>query len=85
MPYISPKDRVGLSDNLDSIAPKTVGELNFCITRMILEYLTWSVKIKNYDAWNSVIGVLECAKLEMYRRAVAPYEDSKIKQNGDVY
>ena len=40
---------------------------------------------KNYTNINEVIGVLECAKLELYRRVAAPYEDEKIEQNGDVY
>jgi len=31
------------------------------------------------------IGALECAKLELYRRVAAPYEDTKIAENGDVY
>ena len=32
-----------------------------------------------------MVGVLECAKLELYRRMAAPYEDEKIEDNGDVY
>jgi hypothetical protein len=32
-----------------------------------------------------MIGVLECAKLELYRRVAAPYEDAKCEDNGDVY
>ncbi len=32
-----------------------------------------------------VIGVLECAKLELYARVVRPYEDVKAMLNGDVY
>jgi len=31
------------------------------------------------------MGVLECIKQEFYRRAVAPYEDKKKEENGDVY
>jgi len=31
-----------------------------------------------------VLGALECAKLEFYRRLVAVYEDVKIRENGDV-
>jgi hypothetical protein len=34
---------------------------------------------------NEAIGVLECAKLELYRRVAAPYEDEKIAESGDVY
>jgi hypothetical protein len=30
------------------------------------------------------MGVLESAKLELYRRKIAPYEDDKIAENGDV-
>jgi hypothetical protein len=38
-----------------------------------------------YAEINEVVGVLECCKLELYRRLAAPYEDTKIKENGDVY
>jgi len=38
-----------------------------------------------YATLNTVIGVLECAKLELYRRVVADYEDQKCEENGDVY
>ena len=34
---------------------------------------------------NEAIGALECATLELYRRKVAPYEDGKIAENGEVY
>jgi hypothetical protein len=32
-----------------------------------------------------LVGVLECAKQELYRRILIPYEDAKIELNGDVY
>jgi hypothetical protein len=32
-----------------------------------------------------IAGALECCKLEFYRRVAVPYEDQKIKSNGDVY
>ena len=60
-----------------------IGELNFAITTIINDYLE-SSKL-SYAAINEVIGVLECAKLELYRRVASPYEDKKIKENGDVY
>ena len=40
---------------------------------------------KSYSVMNEIVGALECAKLEMYRRIYAPYEDEKIEANGDVY
>ena len=42
----------------------------------------------NLDAtafnYNRSMGVLECIKSEWYRRQVGPYEDKKIRENGDV-
>jgi|TARA_A100001011_G_scaffold371898_1_gene429721 hypothetical protein len=80
MPYISIEDR----NELDNGAmPETAGELNYMISSLLDEYLT--EKGKNYNNINEVIGMLECAKLELYRRVAAPYEDEKIDQNGDVF
>jgi hypothetical protein len=39
----------------------------------------------NYSNINEVMGILECVKQEYYRRVAAPYEDTKITENGDVY
>jgi hypothetical protein len=63
--------------------PETAGELNYMISSLLDEYLT--ERGKNYASINEVIGMLECAKLELYRRVAAPYEDEKIDQNGDVF
>ena len=80
MPYISTEDR----NDLDNGAmPETAGELNYMISALLDDYLVG--KGKNYANINEVIGMLECAKLELYRRVAAPYEDEKIDQNGDVY
>jgi hypothetical protein len=62
--------------------PRTEGELNYMITLLVTLYLGPK---PNYVKHNSAIGALECAKLELYRRKVAPYEDTKILENGDVY
>ena len=43
------------------------------------------VKVFDIKNLNAIIGALECAKLELYRRVAAPYEDDKIIENGDVY
>ena len=43
------------------------------------------LKEVRYSKINALIGVLECAKLELYRRVAAPYENDKIDENGDVY
>lgn len=80
MPYIKQEDREALNNHDDE--PQNAGELNYMITVMIQEYLGSK---PNYQRFNETIGVLECAKLELYRRMVAPYEDKKIEENGDVY
>lgn len=65
------------------IAPEEPGELNYAITRLVDEYL--ERKGLRYQAINDVVGVLECAKLELYRRVAAGYEDGKIDDNGDAF
>lgn len=81
MPYIKYYNREALARG--AMRPKDVGELNFLLTTTCLNYLDG--KQSSYQYYNDVIGALECCKLEMYRRAVAPYEDSKKEANGDVY
>lgn len=63
-----------------------IGAINYAITTLLVKSLvpTPGVRI-SYRDYNEIIGVLECAKLEFYRRAVARYEDTKINENGDVY
>lgn len=78
MPYIKKERRNFL---LDSPA-ENPGDLNYIISECIQDY--W-VEHQNYQAINDIIGALEGAKLEFYRRVAAPYEDQKIKENGDVY
>ena len=76
MPYLKPKQR-------SKSSLKDVGDLNFRIHELIEIYLSGKDAIK-YEEYNSVIGVLESVKLEFYRRAVSPYEDAKLVENGDI-
>lgn len=58
------------------------GMLNYCITNLLDVYeLKFKPRYKNI---NSAIGVLECVKLELYRRLAGPYEDKAISKNGDI-
>jgi hypothetical protein len=79
MPYITKEIR-----ELAKTSPTMPGELNFAISTLIDNYITTAGGL-NYGNINEVIGVLECAKLELYRRLAAPYEEIKKAQNGDVY
>jgi hypothetical protein len=86
MPYIDQKDRSFLSNKAVTEVGQyctNAGELNFVISRIVTSYFNRMDK-GNYQAANDVVGALEGAKLEFYRRAVAPYEDEKIKINGDL-
>jgi hypothetical protein len=86
MPYVKKDDRDRINKSLDiehlSGLIVTEGDLNYTITRLCHEFL--KIKGEKYSVYNTVIGVLECAKLELYRRKVSLYEDKKIVENGDV-
>lgn len=90
MPYITPIAREAL-DTYKLPQITTAGELNYVVTKLIITYLDELKTLyphldhNTYQHYNDVIGALEGAKLEFYRRVVAPYEDKKIEQNGDVY
>jgi hypothetical protein len=85
-PYVDQGKRRSLDPEIRDLAESIdgPGDLNYAITRLCLNYLAIEEGV-GYIDFNEVIGVLECAKLEMYRRAVATYEDRKIAANGDVY
>ena len=60
----------------------TVGELNYAIT-MLAHFFLPSIGLR-YKNLNEVVGVLESAKQEFYRRIVAAFENEKIAENGDL-
>ena len=91
MPYIKDEERQNLEQSLASLAAQVIvkedssqaGVLNYCISALLNEVLkTNGISYRNI---NELIGVLECAKLELYRRVASPYEDEKIQSNGDVF
>lgn len=87
MPYIKSENRAKyerilheLIDTLKSLPVEEVdGELNYIVTKLLKE-----IYPLRYFHINKAVGVLECIKLEFYRRVAAPYEDKKIKESGDV-
>jgi len=88
MPYVNEITRQRTQPIVNAIrkyfegTAKEPGDLNYIITQATLEFLG---EHPCYASINAVIGALECAKLELYRRMAAPYEDKKIDENGDVY
>lgn len=90
MPYILPFLRPALDPtNTDKkgnpiVGPaQNSGELNYQISKLVARFI--ADRGGNYGAMNEAIGALECCKLEVYRRIVAPYESDKIATNGDVF
>lgn len=87
LPYIKMEKRSkyknvveNLVNILKTLPPEEIdGELNYVITKILKE-----IYPLRYFHINKAIGVLECIKLEYYRRVAAPYEDLKIKESGDV-
>ncbi|HEV7680015.1 MAG TPA: hypothetical protein VGQ42_15740 [Candidatus Dormibacteraeota bacterium] len=95
MPYIDPERRKEMDASLidperrvtvlgPQSAPRSVGDLNYAITRLCHRTLDTLGCPPRYSDYNAVIGVLECVKQELYRRLVVPYEDECIERNGDV-
>lgn len=78
MPYIADETRKALTVRSAEVA----GELNYLLTMKCIAFLGDK---PNYAKFNELIGALECCKLEMYRRMIAPYEDDKRDSNGEVY
>lgn len=96
MPYIKQNQRQMIDDELkvlmNAIAAATPkgpdhkdlpGMLNYIMTQLLQQQI-----IRNggpsYSLLNKLTGAVECCKLEFYRRVVAPYEDEKIQENGDI-
>ena len=85
MPYVTKEVRSDLDDKINYAGRSITspGELNYLITNLIQEFI--NTNGKSYNTINAAVGALECAKIELYRRIAAKYEDEKIQQNGDVY
>lgn len=87
MPYIKAGNRKKYEKILEELVkilktlpPEEIdGELNYVVTKILKE-----IYPLRYFHINKAVGVLECIKLEYYRRVAAPYEDQKIKEAGDV-
>ena len=85
MPYLKKEDKdkfKGMLKEMKKTPPTTAGEINFLVTSLVHEYM--KSQGLNYQKINDVVGALDGAKVEFQRRIVGPYEDIKIKENGDA-
>jgi hypothetical protein len=87
MPYITQANRNSVEIELQcaglSFIPENAGELNFIVSTFIANYIKENGL--KYAIVNEMIGALECAKMELNRVIIGPYEDIKIAENGPVY
>jgi len=83
IPYIDQRRRTELNSVVQlfhDLGITDPGELNYLITNLLLKSNPTS-----YRDYNGLTGVLECVKLELYRKAIAPYEERKEEDNGSIY
>lgn len=80
MPYVKQETRAVLDSGT---APRGPGELNYALTKVIMRY--WHADTPSYLKINDILGALEGAKAEFYRRVAVPYETQKCAENGEVY
>ena len=90
MPYIKQEERDLVDPHLNKflrqIGHMSPGEFVY-IMYQIAQWQASSGGVANLPVgWTEasrVIADMECAKLEFYRRIIAPYEKVKINENGD--
>jgi len=88
MPYIKQEFRDDLDEVVSQLEDALLevpteqidGRMNYFITKALTR-----VYGDRYFEHNRAIGLLECVQQEYYARRVRPYEDEKIKENGDVF
>jgi hypothetical protein len=88
MPYINRADRrkyqtllAELAALIPADAKERPGNMNYVISLLINK--VYGEKMR-YADHNEVMGVLAGVSQEFYRRFTAPYEDQKIKEQGDL-
>lgn len=87
MPYIKAEERKKFDESLPRIIEdlKTngfnEGEMNYVISKIVNAAFA---ETPRYGTINKIIGMLDCVKMEFFRRKAVPYEEQKIKENGDV-
>ncbi len=90
MPYIKEGQRKKLDPVLEQLFEAlnvsdentSKGEYNYVITKILHNYI-FNFGLR-YHNLNDAIGIVEAAKAEFIRKVVSPYENIKIKDNGDI-
>lgn len=83
MPYIKQENREKLDRIVEQMKEADVvadGDLNYLLYAYCKRHVSPS-----YNNYKNFIGELNQCATEIERRVLAPYEDEKVKENGDVY
>jgi len=91
LPYIRDEFRRKIDQHfhdygLNHFTPRNGAEMNYIVCTLVRNFLGLHPEIEKNIAYSQIqemIGALECAKMELYRRIAVPYEDQKIDENGD--
>ena len=85
MPYIKQEDRedIDIIVDVNAYHLKCNGHLNYFICKLFLKLMRVNGGM-TYNKAKEFIGELECAKLEIYRKFISPYEDEKEAENGKL-
>lgn len=82
MPYINYIDRAKLDEIVELMKDKGIsadGDLNY----ILFTYCKYNLNA-SYNNYKNFCGELRQCATEIERRLLGPYEDEKIKENGDV-
>jgi hypothetical protein len=80
-------ERTSLDEAMEALVKKiklgrTKGEMNYIITRLVLAWVR--MRGVSYANLSDGAAVLNDAKVEFERTMIAPYEQRKREENGDV-
>ena len=81
MPYIKQERREHI------IKHANIDALFYYIQPGDLAYILFEYALSlspSFASYSQLMGELECAKQEIYRRIIAKYENEKIRENGDI-
>ena len=82
MPYVTQEKRPELDvivEGMNEIGVQANGDLNYILYAFCKRYVKPS-----YNNYKNFCGELRQCATEIERRIIGPYEDEKIKENGDV-
>lgn len=91
MPYLKENFRAllekqGLTDLIHYFVTlkdeDAVGALNYIIFKLVGQRI--ALQGEKYHRYNGLLGAIGEAQCEIRRRLLTPYEDKKIKEEGDV-